>query len=125
MRKLFVTSIGFLLILKLVAQPSNDWTKQGLKGKVKTQVLHSFKAVKGSDKPVKGERTSWSNSRKTYNENGFLLETVYLNSDLSETGKTICHYDENWIKIKETSTDQNGKLKGEWVYTYDSNDNLI
>lgn len=102
----------------------NDWKKDQLKGKVKSVKTTSYQAIdyfgeikKG--KQIEGSYPADGNYKKTYNMNGYIIETNYYNfSNGSLSTKLIYKYDDfhNLTESSEYSAD--GVLLHKNIYRY-------
>jgi len=109
-------------------EQKNDWTEDGLKGKVKTLTQFTYQAIYRFGKIEKGEPSASplaENFQMIYNEKGNKIEENRLNSDGSLSENYISKYDENGNKIEENYYDADENSSWKDIYTYDEKGNKI
>jgi len=131
-----ISTVAFVMILILFnsisqgqGQPSqnkeslNDWTKEGLKGKVKSYTQCTYEAFDRFGKIKKGEKSY--RRQVIYNEKGNLIEENYSDElDDNLDWKNTYKYDEKGNLIEENYY-SDGILSSKSIYNYDEKGNLI
>ncbi len=99
----------------------NDWSKEKLKGKVKSLTEISYVAIENNGKIEKGQRVNeaMSDFQNKYGEHGFIIERNEYKSDGSLIGNYIYKYGDN-DKIVEGSEIRyyNGSLMSKNISKY-------
>ena len=108
----------------------NDWTKDNLRGKVKSFTEVSYKVVSRFGNIEKGERERqffYFDIQKIYNENGNVIEENKYKSDGRLAFKYTYHYDEKGNRVEKNRYGSDGKLywRETFEYEYDSRGNWV
>ncbi len=156
---MFMREIGFLLIALLITysctseKKENDWTKENLKGKVKSYTNRTYKTLERFGNVEIGERTSSMgfDDQKKFDEKGYLIESnkylddgtlffCYKNKydDVGNMTELICYdtegiltfrekyeYDSKGNLIEKNNYNPSGRLFDKIIYEYDKNGNLV
>ncbi|MFA7066239.1 MAG: hypothetical protein WC199_05595 [Dysgonamonadaceae bacterium] len=104
----------------------NDWTKNNLKGEVKSVKSSIFKAVDRHGEIEKGE-APWPNSINylIFDQEGKMIEEDICKSDGSLDSKKLYKYDDNSNMIEENWCHPDGRILSNRIFKYDNNGNMI
>jgi len=125
--KLATATIMILTLFSCVNKElKNDWTEDGLKGKVKTVIQITYKGKYNKFAEIeKGEILGANNYKIIYDETGNKIEENWYNSDGSLNFKLIYKYDENGNKIEAIYYTSSGHSDEKLTYKYDQQGNQI
>lgn len=115
-----IIGLGLLLlgIGAYAQEKENDWTKEGLKGKVKS-VSEVKYTIKGSN--IEGN----SKTIEYYNLKGYRTEEYWINIKYGNSEKTTYIYDTKNNIIELNNYDSKRKQDKRIIYSYDDKGNMI
>ena len=120
---------AIIILLAIVAQGysndkvENDWTKDELKGRVRSFSQFIYVVVDRFGNIEKGNCLDYIQIK--YDEKGNRIEENEYNSDGSLKSKATYKYDEKGNKIEENRYNSDGSLDKKYTYKYDEKGNRI
>jgi hypothetical protein len=130
LKNLATTLIATLTLISCTNKiEENDWTKDNLKGKVKSYTEFSYKAVErfsDIEKVNRERENSWEyDIQKKYDQKGNMIEKNELDSDGSLLKKEIFKYNDELKMIESNVFYSDGSLKEKIAYKYDEKSNKV
>jgi hypothetical protein len=102
----------------------NEWTKDNLRGEVKSIIEISYEAAQRFGNIEKGDAIYLGKKSWVYNDNGNLIEEALYYSDDVYSLSTF-KYDDSGNQVEKVKYELDGSLIAKWVYQYDSRGNRI
>lgn len=99
---------------------NNDWTKDNLKGEVKSYTEKSYEFINDAK-----EEYPYRNIQKNYDEKGYMLEENNYKLDGSLDYQFINRYTDDGRLIDKKNIYANGHVSYKWIYEYDETGNVI
>lgn len=125
--KLATATIMILTLFSCVNKElKNDWTEDGLKGKVKTviEITKDSFCINSQGNYI-GNQVEIQGAKIIYDESGNILEKNGYNSEGNLDYKLVFNYDENGNKIEAICYNSFGHSFGKTTYKYDKHGNMI